>query len=67
MDNLSFTFNPYSSGPNSHLNRSGGGAQRAPPSISAPVTDKDVKFFSGGSCVFLEKITFSSLSSQTAP
>ena len=37
------------------------------PSISAPVTDKDVKFFSGGSCVFLEKITFSSHSGQTAP
>ena len=38
-----------------------------PPSISASVTDKDVKFFSGGSCVFLEKITFSSHSSQAAP
>ena len=59
--------NPYRSGPNSHLNRSWGGHQEPPPSISAPVTDKDVKLFSGGSCVLLEKITFSSHSGQTAP
>ena len=58
--------NPYRSGPYSHLNRSGGG-HIDPPSISAPGTDKDVKFFSGGSCVFLEKITFSSHSDQAAP
>ena len=57
---LTHSFNPYRSGPNSHLNRLEGGAPRAPPpSISAPVTDKDVKKFSGGSCVFLEKINFS--------
>ena len=63
-----FLFNPYRSGPHSHLNRSvGGGGLQEPPSILAPVTDNDVKFFSGGSCVFLEKITFSSHSGQTAP
>ena len=44
-----------------------GGVILTPPSISASVTDKDVKFFSGGSCVFLEKITFSSHSGQAAP
>ena len=49
------------------LSDRGGEALRAPPSISAPVADRDVKFFSGGSCVFLEKITFSSHSGQTAP
>ena len=38
-----------------------------PPSISTPVTDRDVKLFSGGSYVFLEEITFSSHSGQTAP
>ena len=50
------------------IDRGGGrGSMSPPPSISAPVTDKDVKFFSGGSCVFLEKITFSSHSGQAAP
>ena len=31
------------------------------------IIDRDIKFFSGGSCAFLEKITFSSHSGQTAP
>ena len=38
-----------------------------PPSISAPVTVRDIKKFSGGSCAYLEKITFFSHSGQTAP
>ncbi len=41
----------------------GGGS----PSILATVTDKDIKFIFGGSCLFLEKITFSSYSGLTAP
>ena len=49
------------------IDRGGGGHNDPPPSISASVTDKDVNFFSGDSCVFLEKITFSSRSGQAAP
>ena len=38
-----------------------------PTSILAPITDRDIKYFSGGSCAFLEKIAFSSHSGKTAP
>ena len=44
-----------------------GGALRAPPSISETIIDRDLIFFSGGSCVFLEKISTSTHSGQTAP
>ncbi len=36
--------------------RGGGGAYFAPPSISETIIDRDLKNFSGGSCVFLEPI-----------
>ena len=49
------------------LSDGGGGALRAPPSISETIIDRDLKIFFGWSCVYLEKITFSSHSGQTAP
>ena len=52
-------FNPYRSGPNSHIDL-------APP-LSRVLLQIEIYIFSGGSCVILEKITFSSYSSQTAP
>ena len=39
------------------IDHGGGGPKSPPPSISALVIDRDI-IFSGGSCVFLEKITF---------
>ncbi len=38
-------FNPYRSGPYSHLNRSGGGLTKPPPSISETIIDRDPKIF----------------------
>ena len=35
--------------------------------LSETIIDRDLIFFSGGSCVFLGKITFSTHSGQTAP
>ena len=61
---LQASFNTYRSGNNSHLNRSEGKWGWGAKLGSAPVTDRH-KIFSGGA--FLEKIIFSTYSSQTAP
>ena len=57
--NVQTEINPYRSGPNSHLNRSGGDHIDPPPSISASVTDKDAKkFFWWFMCIFRENYFF---------
>ena len=57
-------FNPYRSGPNSHLNWGGGGSIS---SLSQLLLQIETKKISGGSFAFLGKITFSSPSGQTSP
>ncbi len=47
--------------------RGEGGTFCPPPSISEIIIDRDLRFFSGGSYIFLEKINFSSHGGQTAP
>ena len=45
----------------------GRGRLLEPTSISEPITDRGMKYFSGSSCALIEKITFSSHDRHTAP
>ena len=61
-------FNAYRLGPNSHLNRSRGGrGSKSPPSILAPVTDKDIKIFFWWFMRIVRENYSSSHSGQTSP
>ena len=62
-----FFINPYRSGPYLLLNRSEGGGLTKLPPLSRKPLQIETQFFFGSSSVFLEKITFSSHSRQTAP